>query len=352
MTQSAQQGSPSGMSTATERLRGGAEVVARLAGRSRTALAEQLGQLRGHVALLRSPLLLLPATPVLCATVLLYARGTTPSWGPVVLTLLSSALALLGVGALPVRRPLTLGALREAWRPQPRGRMKRMSASDRYATRLGSALLTLAVVCAAPLAFASRGAMWLLVGFALVVLLFYSVNGVRPLLTPIDEVIAALCLGPGMVALTAMAQRATMTPRDWLIAAAFGCMALGVLEGQRLSASPRETAQRGRTLGARIGPRRALLVAGGAMAVGFALAVALAVAPPTLPGALLALIAFPMALVALSGLGASRYAPSRQLAAAQLTRAYNWFGLALTVGVVATLIVQGFIGALVHSLIG
>ena len=88
------------------------------------------------------------------------------------------------------------------------------------------------------------------------------------------------------------------------------------------------------------------------MAVGFALAVALAVAPPTLPGALLALIAFPMALVALSGLGASRYAPSRQLAAAQLTRAYVWFGLALTAGIAATLIVQGFIGAFVHSLIG
>lgn len=352
MTQSAQQGSPPGISTATARLREGAEVAARLAGRGWAALAEQFGQLRGHFALLRSPLTLLPAPPVLCAAVLLYARGATPAWGPVVLTLVSGTLALMGVGALPMRRQATPEALREAWRPQARGRVKPMSASDRYATRLGSALLALAVVCAAPLAFASRGAMWLLVGFALVVLLFYSANGVRPLLTPIDEVIAALCLGPGMVALTALAQRATMTPRDWLIAVAFGCMALGVLEGRRLSESPKETALRGRTLGARIGLRRALQVAGGAMALGFALVVALAVTPPTLPGALLALTAFPMALVALSGLGASRYAPSRQLAAAQLTRAYVWFGLALTAGIAATLIVQGFIGAFVHSLIG
>jgi hypothetical protein len=59
-----------------------------------------------------------------------------------------------------------------------------------------------------------------------------------------------------------------------------------------------------------------------------------------------------MALVALTGLGISHYAPSRRVAAFQLVRVYIWFGAALMIGLVLTLLVQGFIGALVHSIVG
>lgn len=352
MTQSAQQGSPSGMSAASDRLRQRADVAARLAGRGWSILATQGGQLRGRSALLRSPLTPLVAPPVLCAVVLLYAQGANPAWGLVILTLLASALALMGVGALTPRRRLALSALAEAWRPLRRGKTKPMSEHDRYATRLGTVALALAVICAAPLALASRSAMWLLAAFTLVALVFYGLEGVRPLLAPVDEVIAALCLGPGMVMLTVVAQGQVMTPRDWMIASAFGCMALGVIEGRRLITISGENALRGRTLAMLVGPRRALLVAGGAMALAFALVVMIAVTRPALPGALLALVAFPMALVGLSGLSVSRYAPTRQIAAAQLARAYAWFGLALAAGLAVTLIIQGFIGAFVHSLIG
>lgn len=355
MTQRAQQGSPSEMSAATARLREKADVATRLAGRGWSELVAQATRLREHNALLTSPLAPLIAPPILCAVILMYAQGATPAWGHVILTLLASALALLGVGALTTRRQLALSALVEAWRvpgADVAAPKKPMSAHDRYATRLGSALLALAVICAAPLAFASRSALELLVAFMLVTLLFYSVVGLRPLLSPVDELLAALCLGPGMVALTVVAQGARMTPRDWLIAVAFGCMALGVVEGQRLSAAPKELALRGRTFVTLVGPRRTLLLAGGVMALAFVLAVALAVAPPTAPGALLALAALPITLVALSGLGVSRYALSRHLAAAQLARAYLWFGLALTAGLLGTLIVQQFISAFVRSLIG
>ncbi len=113
-----------------------------------------------------------------------------------------------------------------------------------------------------------------------------------------------------------------------------------------------ENTRRGRTLASLIGARWALLVASGAMAVGFALVVLMSLLPPTLPGALLALIAAPMALVALTGLGVSHFAPSRRVAAFQLMRVYTWFGAALIIGLVLTFLVQGFIGALVHSLLG
>ncbi len=51
------------------------------------------------------------------------------------------------------------------------------------------------------------------------------------------KLLAALSLGPGLVALTVLTQGQAMTALDWLIAVIFGCMAFGVIEGRRLGAS-------------------------------------------------------------------------------------------------------------------
>lgn len=356
MTQSAHQGSSSAISSATDLVREKAVVVAKRTARMALSAwamgATGLAGLIEHSELLRLSLAPLALPPVFCAVILMYTQGTEPQWGLVVLTLLASAFALTGVAAVAATRHSGFTILIEAWSaPQPRKR-RMINADDQYALRLGSISLALAVVCALPLAFSGKGAFWLVVAFGALVVVFFGADVVRLRAAPLDEPLAALSLGPGLVALTVLSQGQTMTARDWFIAVIFGCMAFGVIEGRRLGATAKENARRGRTLASLIGSRRALLVAGGAMALGFALVVAMSVLRPTLPGALLALIAAPMALVALTGLGVSHYAPSRRMAAHQLMRVYTWFGAALIIGLVATLLVQGFIGALVHSLIG
>lgn len=356
MTQSAQQGSPSAISSATVLVREKAVVVAKQSARMAlsawTMGAVGITSLIKHAELWRPSLAPLALPPILCAVVLMYAKGAEPQWGLVALTLLASALALTGVAVMSALRHTGYTTLIAAWSAPQSGKGGVISADDQYALRLGSVFLALAVVCALPLAFSGSVAFWLIVAFGALAVVFSAADAVRFRLAPLDDVLAALSLGPGLVVLTVLTQGQAMAARDWLIAVIFAGMAFGVIEGRRLSASVHENVRRGRSLASLIGSRSALLVAGGAMAVGFGLVVAMSVLPPTMPGALLALIAAPMALVALTGLDANHYGPSRRVAAYQLVRVYTWFGAALIIGLVVTLLVQGFIGAFVHSLVG
>lgn len=348
MTQSAQTGATTPSASAGH-LPGKASAAAKLASAAWVAVSAQLGMLRDHPALLQPTLAPLALPPVLGALAALVAQHVELQWAPVFFTLLSSLLALTGIGALPSggRIDGVTGWL-DAWRSPRAGADASATARDRFATRLGSALVALAVLSALPLAIPSAHVAKLLIGLGLAEIALYTLDAVRRRIAPLDEVIAAMCLGPGLVALTIAAQGQQMSGLYWLIAEAFGCMALVVIEGRRLRAADAASDLERRTLLSVVGKRSALGITGLALAGSFALAVVISVGKTGLPGALLALSALPLSLVGLSGVAISYYLPARRVAATQLARAYMWFGLALATGIALTVIMQGFTRSIVR----
>ena len=317
----------------------------------------QLLMFKDNSALLRPGLAALALPPVLCALALLFAHGVEIQWGPAFFTLLASVFALAGVGTLASRqRSAGSDALEDTWSqlrpaaPMPTDMTSMTSARaarQRYAHQLGLAQLGLAALCALPVALRSGAAALLVVGLGLAVIALYAVDAVRSRIAPLDEILAPLCLGPGLVSLTVIAQGQVMVGQDWPVAIAIGCMALAMIEGHSLRAT--DSQQGRRTLATLLGQRGAVIVVGVALLVSYTLAVVISVAGPGLPGALLALTALPIALISLSGLAVSVYAPARAAAATGLAQAYGWYGLALAAGLTITVISQQITGAIVRA---
>ncbi len=317
--------------------------------------AAQFDLLNSNRTLVRPALLPLAAPPILCAIALLFAQGASIHWLIAILTLLASLLALAGIGALITGRrrgdaPAEWSPLRPAVATHAEDQRAEATARQTFATRLGVALFVLAALCALPIALAGAIPAALVGALGVAAVALYAVDAVRQRIAPLDEIIAPLCLGPGLVSLTIVAQGQRMTGNDWLVAAAIGCMALALIEGRRLRPTGAEAVGARRTLAALLGLRGALLLTGAALAAGFICALGLAIPASGLPGALASLIALPGALVGLSGLAIGQYAPARRVAANQLARAYLWFGLALAGGMALTVIAERIISALTLSL--
>lgn len=329
--------------------------------------ASPLDALENAGALIRPALLPLAAPPVLCAIALLFAQGRAINWLVAIFTLLASVFTLAGLNALSAgqqsatsagaatdddwsaRRPAAEAPTQETQEQRGHELAEQAEQAMRRnaAIRLGVALLAVAALCALPVLLAGAAPALLALALAVVVFALYGVDLVRPRIAPLDELIAPACLGPGLVTLTILAQGQRMNMRDWLVAAALGGMAFAVIEGWRVAAL--NTTGASRSLAALIGARYVTMLTAVALLAGFALAVALAVPKTGWPGALLTLIALPTALIGLSGMAASQPAPARRYAARRLARAYLWYGLALAVGLVATVIAQSVTATLISA---
>lgn len=321
-----------------------------------TNVSAQLLALKDNSAFLRPEMAALALPPVLCALALLFAHGVEIQWARAIFTLLASACALTGIGVLAAQARDAEGSTEEAtWSPlRPAAPMPSevasASASRLYANRLGLGLLGLAALCALPVALSSGAAALLVIALGLAMVALYAVDSIRSRIAPLDELIAPLCLGPGLVGLTISAQGQSMVSQDWAVAIAIGCMAFAMVEGHHLRELEREPNRR--TLATLIGQRAAVIVVGVAVLVGFAVAVGISVMGGGLPGALLALTTLPIALISLSGIAVSEYTPARAASATGLAQVYSWFGLALAAGLTMTVIAQQITGAIVRALGG
>jgi 1,4-dihydroxy-2-naphthoate octaprenyltransferase len=333
------------------------------------ATASQLGLRSDSVALIRPALMALAAPPVLCAIALLAAQGVAIRWLLAALTLVASLLTLAGIGALTsARRSMTVEHDEDdEWSPlrpvaptradEQAPQVGADTAAQRsFAQRLGLALLALAALCALPIVLTGTIAAALAGALAIVVLALYGVDVMRQRIAPLDEMLTPLALGPGLVSLTIVAQGQRMNLQDWLVAAALGAMAFAVIEGRRLrevSATGTTDVERShtqRSLATLVGPRAATRLIAVALLVSYILALGIAAQQNGWPGALLALISLPTALIGLSGVALSHFTPARRAAARQLAWAYLWFGLALTVGLALTLLAQNIISAITLAL--
>jgi len=287
----------------------------------------------------------LAAPPVLCAAAMLFVQRAPINWLIVVCELLAAASALLGIAALASAHRLPSAA---------KGR-------QHAATTQGVTLLALAALCALPILLGGMPAALLAPALGVVAFLLYGIEGVRLRIAPLDALLVALGLGPGLFCLTILAQGQRFTRAEWLVAIALGGMTFAVVAGLSLREAAAtdhsattvvEDGHAPRTLATVIGSRAASVIIGLALLVSYAVVVIIAVPRGGWPGALLALTSAPLALVGFSGLAASMYAPARRVAARQLLRAYLWYGLALAVGLGLTLIAQEIIQTTVKSLGG
>jgi 1,4-dihydroxy-2-naphthoate octaprenyltransferase len=301
--------------------------------------------LSGMRALIRPSLLAFVAPPVLSALALLLVHQAEVVWSVAVFTLLASLFAVAGAGALIAGRRLSADG------ESPDANAER----QRFAQRLGATLLALGAMCAFPVALTGSAATWLVGALGVGVIAFSVTDALRERIAPLNEILASASLGPGLVALTLVAQGQRMNAQDWLVALAIGCMALAALVARRLrevGATDPMGASARRTLVTLLGPRRATILTGVALFASYALALGIAIPKTGASGALLTLTSLPIALVGLSGLAISEYDPARRTAASLLARAYAWFGLALALGLTLTVIAQGITAAIVQALGG
>ncbi|HEX8996798.1 MAG TPA: hypothetical protein VF812_12280 [Ktedonobacterales bacterium] len=328
--------------------------------RTRWAIVgEQAARLARNTAVARPDLAMLALPPVLCGLALLFAQGATIDWLIAICLLVSSLCALAGIGAFSAARRHAATQAPQEWSPlrplaidAPEGSGEPSVAHEADATRIGIALLVIAAITAAPIALRGAAPALLVLGLGAVVVAF-SVFA-RPLrrVAPLDEILTPLCLGPGLLSLTILANSEQMNAQDWLVACAIGAAALAVVVGARLRAhgeSSEAASQSRRTLVTLLGHRGAVVLLGGAALVGNAFVLVVGVVQPGLPGALLALTAAPLGLLGLTGLAVSSFAPTQRKAAQQLARAYSWFGLALAVGITATAVTQQITSAIIHT---
>lgn len=334
------------------------ESPVKLASDAWSAVVAQWAMLGKNVDLIRPRLLPLVAPGVLCALATLLVEHRDVNWFIATCTLLACLFALAGVGALVSSGRLSV-APPDASYPILRRRFGEVNSAQpgwaddalhTYAFRLGWALIGLAVVSSAPIIFAGPVPAMLVMGLGLLAIALLAFDFVRHWMAPFDELVGPICLGPGLVLLTIGAQGYRMSMLEWAVAVALGCVALAFIEGRQLRAELPDRADNalsvdseytpgaGRSLAMLFGRKVATLVAAGALTIGYGLALALSLPKVGAPGVLLAVTSLPVAVIALSGLATSDYEPTRRAASNRLVGVYCWYGLAMAVGMVLTVL--------------
>lgn len=345
--------------------------AANMASGAWVAVVAQTEMLRQNIDLVRPHMLPLVIPGVLCAIATLLVEHREVNWFIAACTLLACLFALAGVGALVSSGRLSVAPPDASYPALQRrfgvaydvGQRQPGDVLHTYAFRLGCVLVGLAAICSAPIIFAGPVPAMLVMGLGLLAIALLAFDFVRHSIAPFDELIGPVCLGPGLVLLTIGAQGYHMTLLELGVAVALGCMALAVIEGRRLRADMPDhedmaqsvdsgnTPATGRSLATMFGRRVSTTIAAVALAIGYALALALSLPKVGAPGSLLAITSLPIAVIALSGLATSDYEPTRRRASNQLAGVYSWYGLALALGMVLT-VVGEYITTIIMRAIG
>jgi 1,4-dihydroxy-2-naphthoate octaprenyltransferase len=279
--------------------------------------------------------------PVLVTGALLWAQGVPVS--PTLLGLTLLAVAFLQAGAqvldvylehirdlsvtsvdsnssvarLPIRSPSML--VREGIYPLD-------------ALRVAVALLVTGAGLGVLLALTGGMPVLLLGSAGLAVAFLYSATSFALKRLPLGEPVVFLALGPGIVALTTLAQRHPVTPLALALGAALGLFAMALVEAANLRALAPEVRSGRNTLVrllGRDGGRRLFVVS---LLGAYALALVAALPPQAPHGALAVLFSLPIAVLPLSGGLRSRSAPTLDLVVVGAVRAYGFFAFWLVVG--------------------
>jgi 1,4-dihydroxy-2-naphthoate octaprenyltransferase len=286
-------------------------------------------------------LLICSVGPVAVTGALLWAQGAPISLPLLGLTVMAVALAQAGAQVLDVYLEHIRGVrLRHidpdssaAKQPnRPPDVLVREGIYPLDALRVALALLAAGTGVGVPLALAGGWQVLLLGVAGLAIAFFYSATSYALKRLPLGELAIFLALGPGIAALTALAQRRPVTPLALELGAALGLFATALVVAANLRAlSPEVRSGRAtlvRMLG-RVGGRRLFAAA---LVGAYALSVAAALPAHAPHGALAVLFSLPIAVLPLTGGLRARSAPTLDLVVVGAVRAYGFFAFWLVMG--------------------
>ena len=289
----------------------------------------------------RAPLLMCSVAPVLVTGALLWAQGAPVSPSILGLTLLAVAFAQAGAQVLDVYLEHIRGLSVMNVDPnssvarmpnRPPGILVREGIYPLDALRVAVALLVAGAGLGVPLALAGGVPVLLLGSAGLAVAFLYSATSFALKRLPLGEPVVFLALGPGIVALTALAQRRPVTPLALALGAALGLFAMALVEAANLRALAPEVRSGRKTLVRLLGRGGGRRLFVGCLLGAYALALVAALPPRAPHGALAVLFSLPIAVLPLTGGLRARSAPTLDLVVAGAVRAYGFFAFWLVVG--------------------
>jgi len=294
---------------------------------------------RAHwLALLHPRTLVFGAGPVIVALTLLWAQGAQLALLPALCTPLAATLVLAGANMLDEYLDYERYA---AHGPVLRGTETRTTLLETSSIppldvlRGSLALFAAGALVGLPAVLAG-GPFVLLLGLLGVAAAFlYSATNYSLKRLPAGELVVALALGPGLVAITLLAQKHHITGADLLLGLALGFFALAVLEATHLRDSAADRRSRRKTLVILLGERGGRLLCAFCFLAAYAMAVLVALQPGMYRGALAALFSTSIAVVPLTGALRARAIGARQLVVSQTLSAYAYFTLWLALGFLA-----------------
>lgn len=303
--------------------------------------AGSLARIRAWASAGKAHTLVCAVLPVLAAGALLWATGA-PVNVPLLLSLaLASALVLGGANlldayldhvraqALNRLHPGASIALRFA---RYHNRLVHLGIYPLDALRVGVLVLAAGGFLGIPSAIAA-GLPGLLLGLAgLVAAFLYSATSLGLKRLPLGEVAVLLALGPGLVALTLLAQHALLTGFSLALGAALGLYALAALEAANLRAISPEERDGRRTAIRLLGERGGRLLFLLCLAAAYLTLLIAAALPGTPHAAFAALLSLPVAVVPATGVWRARNSDTLTPAVRGMLRAYAFFGFWLIVG--------------------
>ena len=273
--------------------------------------------------------------PIAVAVAVLITAGSPISWGLVIAEALATVCALAGWATLRASGPAS-GPASQNGAPQ-------------RDLAVGAGLLVVAALAMAPLLASAAGTTLALGALALAVIaldLAPAILRVRPpraVQVIARRALAPVLLGLGLVMVTALAQRARPNTTLWLLGLALSLLTFAAIQAHGMVVDGAIADAKSLWPHPPI-PLAATLTLAGALVIAAAL-------PTGAPhGLLLALVALPVALVAVTGLWRSTFIPARAWAAHRVGTVFTVVALALTVGALVSAMVAATGAALAMAL--
>jgi 1,4-dihydroxy-2-naphthoate octaprenyltransferase len=276
--------------------------------------------LRAWRRLAGAPYLILSVAPVLVAAAWMWSRGARLAFGPLILTAAGAALVQAGAHLL------------DASVEAERGKRTAQGIAPGIVLRAAIVLLVLGAMLGVPLVAAGGTSVLLLGGAALLAAVGYSTTPYALKRLPLGDLVVALACGPGVVALTVLAQRQPVTPFALALGVGLGLCAAALVEAANLRALVAGVGKDGHMLARLLGLRGGRLLYLATLAAAYLVVLVAAAWQGAPHGALAVLFSLPVAILPLTGVLRARAAATLTPVVTSTLRAYVYFAFWLIIG--------------------
>lgn len=286
--------------------------------------------------------------PAAITLALLWASGARLQPIPAVFTLLALILVQAGAHVLNEyvefeRGRALAGAVPWGADAQDGYPLSAAATQPLLALRIAIVLLALGACAGIPLIGTGGISVGILGVLGLVVAVFYSSTNYALKRLPGGDIVVPLALGPGIAIATTLAQRQPISTAVWLVGLAFGLLALAFLLASTLRTRDEDERLGRRSQAVLLGVLASRLLFVAAVVTAYVLMLLVALPRGADRGAAAAILSFPAAVIATSGVLRAQNASARTATLGQTLRLYVAFALWLLVGLIAAgVVVRAF----------